>query len=172
MTKNEWKPDAIREDLEALDGWRASAFEGHRRAALALARTIEEEMCSLSPRDLVSLAESRDCHTPLPEPEEIERALREDYEAGEAACQDLAQRIVDTALFGRDLLSIELHRLVELAYAHEIEHGRMIGDWRDHEELITASRRRLRHREVFRASLQVDDLEAFPKRIGGGGGGR
>lgn len=165
MTEKDRSSAAVEDDLETLDDWRSSGFEGHRRAALALARRAEENMTFLSPDRLLALAESRGCHSPLPACEAIESALRDDYEAGETLCRDLAQRIVDTALFGCDLIGIELHRLVEIAYTQGIEHGRMIGDWRSHEDLVASSRQRLRHCEVFLGSLGLEEL---PQRNGSG----
>lgn len=166
MTDHDWSTEAVARDLETLDAWRSSGFERHRRAALALARMLEDRMRFLSPEELTALAEHRGCHPPLPSPEQIAASLRDHYEDGEAVCRDLSRRIVDTAILGRDLLSLELHRLVDLAYAHRIEHGRMIGDWRDHSDLIGACRERFRHGEVFLRSLGLHDRRTYPQRSG------
>ncbi|MGD8375653.1 MAG: hypothetical protein PVF68_05895 [Acidobacteriota bacterium] len=162
----DWDRDAIQEDLERLDRWRGSGFERHRRAAMALADDLARRMAYLAPPDLLDLARDRGCREPLPEVDPLEASLRVDYPKGEAACREIAERIVDTGILGRDLLSVELHGLVELAYRHEVEHGRMIGDWRTHEEIVSAGRARFRHREVFVQALGLDDPDRYPERPG------
>lgn len=159
-----WNREAIEEDLQQLDQWRNDAFEGHRRAALALAEQLAEHMDFLEPETLLDLADDRGCRPPVSPTDSLQEALRDRYEEGEAACREIAQRIVDTAIFGRDLHNVELHELVELAYSHSIEHGRMIGDWRTHGEIVPAARTRLRHCEVFVGTLDLDDADRFPDR--------
>lgn len=162
-----WNRDAIEDGLDQLDEWRDGGFERHRRAAMALAEELAARMAFLAPDDLVALARDRDCQEPLPDAGQLEDSLRDSYGEGEAACRELAERIVDTAIFGRDLFNVELHGLVDLAYRHEVEHGRMIGDWRTHEELIPASRARLRHYEIFVGTLELDDPHRYPERPAG-----
>ncbi len=159
-----WEREAIEEDLSRIDDWRKNEFQGHRRAALALGEQLGDRLGFMEPADLLDLARDRGCGDPLPTTATLNDALRGDPGKGEALCREVADRIVDTAIFGRDLVTVKLEGLVELAYRHQVEHGRMLGDWRTHDELLPASRSRLRHAQVFLHRLGLDDRNTYPER--------
>ena len=143
-----------------LDLLRANGFVGAHRRSFVLAEKASAAICSVEPGELFDLAISRGIdQATMPEREKQLSQFAEDPRHAETGCRELGERIVDTAIFGRDLYSVDLDQLQNIADELE-EDGSIerrysewglamfLGSWDDHSSLVPLVRHPLRLRAI------------------------
>lgn len=126
--------------LEEIDGLRADGFEGATRKAMALAGMAKNAMAYLEPEELNRLARLRGLakHQQV-DGLDIVDLFDHDPRKAHAYCGALEDRIVDTAILGLDLFTLdeeEIEALAdELAEMKALESPGFLGAWPELEEL-------------------------------------
>ncbi len=126
--------------LDELDSSRAAQFDGSRRRADALRRLVEDQLRYLEPAELLDVAIVRGINPKrLPRSRELDETLEKDFRLGQVLCSAIGARIIDTAIIGSDLMSIDRQTLVKTAADHGVEADGFFG-WTSCSALTTRIR--------------------------------
>jgi transcriptional regulator with XRE-family HTH domain len=156
--------------LSRLDILRGEGFRDAPRMAMALADQALAGLKSLEPDELVTMANERrlqkgDCLSSS----DLWELFGNDPEAGQSFCGQIEERILDTALLGIDLYTLDRDPLVVLADRlsenHPIEMPGFLGfSWGDHEDFVPLIRPVLRNLALAGGGEDFQDGETYPKR--------
>ncbi len=161
--------DQVGRILDQLDTMRVGDFEGVVRRPLALAEDAARLLCNLEPDELVTTARERDLfRKALPTAREAEDGFEEKADQAEAQCVEIGNRIVDTAILGRDLFEIDLsalHKLADrLASERNLEEPPLFSGWGEHAVLVPKIRPILRQLAVTGRGPDLANEGKFPNR--------
>lgn len=157
--------DPVQDFLEQLDDLRAGGFRDGQRVAMALAGKLTDQLHFLEPAALVDIARQRGVHMDTcPSALDLQNAIAANPTTGQAACAEVEQRIVDTALLGGDLLGVELGALGKLA--GQLNFDAPFFGWSDSHYPALAATLREPLRQLAFAGKPVDlsDDNRFPAR--------
>ena len=158
----------IVKQLDQLDHMREDGLTKYWREFPALLASTEEKLAIISVPDLLDIAEDRDL-VDLPTIQHIERLALEAADKPQALCQEIANRIVDTAYFGVDLYKVEHETLERLADDFELEpdiSGLLSDRWSGEAALVNALRQKMR-KAVWQGPDETIGLPPqFPLRKG------
>lgn len=156
--------EEVEDALTRIDDLREGDFSEAKRPALALAQTANQKAASLDADDLLELAEHRRLFAAdLPTVSDLEKASIKDPEQAESAHQEIANRIVDTAIFGIDLYALELEPVADLAQEIGVEMPLFFG-WDSHHDMLEDARSHLRRAAIILQTDLADDRKRFPLR--------
>lgn len=168
-TANENDPaEHIQGMLAELDDMRADGFENIQRGASALIEDILAALKRIEPEELLFIANERELHRC--ESDTVENILdmfRESAIAAQSYCGNIGERIIDTAIFGVDLYTLNSKPLADIAQELSEEHNfkspKLFG-WGEHSDFIHLIRSHLWALAIYSEGYDFEDLEAFPKR--------
>jgi len=155
--------------LSDLDDMGGDDFNGTQRGAMALVNEIQVTLKHLEPDDLLFLTKEHDLHQ---DEENLDTSgilelFANDHDEGEAYCESITDRILDTCILGIDLFRIERGPLVDIANAMEEEHGiestKFFG-WGKHSDFVPLIRPHLWAMAIYSDGYDFEDEEKFPKR--------
>jgi transcriptional regulator with XRE-family HTH domain len=135
----------VRVLLDLLDDMRGHRFDGLQRQAMALENDIRVALKYLEPDELLALADERGLHQDESclDTSGILDLFTESLDKGQIYCGNIEERILDTAILGVDLFSIEREPLVKLADKlredHDIEAPVQVivfSSWGDHKDFV------------------------------------
>ncbi len=162
------------EYLQMLDTLRQTGFENSTRKTEAYFNELKSTLCFLEYGELLELAKVRgikveDNISEETDPRETEEftGIYEDISVSEKPdCEELANRIIDTAVFGVDFYSIELDELSTMAEEHDLSPDRFIwAGWRGHSEIVPKIREEFLE-ETLLGKVE-EDFQSY-KRSGAG----
>lgn len=133
----------IQSALEAIDQMRGDGFEKHWRA---IQLKIEEAMnllAGLSVEDLATLAERRGVHE-FSSADWLTEVSEASIEESKALASALEARVIDAAVFGKDLYGVEPHLLEAFAEETDLNGDSLFGfGWSCRDSLVNAVRPKL-----------------------------
>ncbi|WP_417452501.1 helix-turn-helix domain-containing protein [Kiloniella sp.] len=156
----------VRDALQELDRYRISSFEGHTRKATALSAHLTQIIKYLEVNELLQLAIDRglfidDC----PDEEALFGMMETNFESGQSSCSDIEERVVDTAILGIDLHSVERDALVRLAddLSEDFDiDSEVIFGWGKHKDFVPKIRAPLRQLALTGNQVDLINKELFP----------
>lgn len=108
--------DAASSILEELDDMRADGFHNVQRRARAIVNELKVFLQAMEPGDLLKLAKGRGIdRSSCPTSTDLLALLENDAQAGQAACGDIEDRIIDSAVLGADLNAVGRDVLASIA---------------------------------------------------------
>jgi len=166
---NETDPmDHIRGMLADLDDMRAHEFEGVQRGAMALIEDIHAALKYLEPSELLKMAFERNLHeSDCETADSIIHLFRDDTDKAQTLCGNIEERIIDTAILGVDLHTLDSKGLIDIAKELSEEHGfdtPKFFSWGKHEDFVPLVRPPLRELAIKANGYDFEDEEEFPKR--------
>lgn len=145
--------------LEEIEGYRLDGFTAHTRKMPLLIEDAEIAAEYLEPVEIEMIALER-CAGEVKLPEALQQqhtahlsfrnrtrqARREDAERTkyDTALQEVVDRIIDTAVLGLDLYSVDLSVLSTFARKHDISSPHFFGGWEHHSEIVPRVREKYR----------------------------
>jgi len=154
--------------LTDLDDMRADGFENIQRGATALVEDILTALKRFEPEELLIIANERDLYQC--ENDTVEGILdmfRENADKAQSYCGNIGERIIDTAIFGVDLYTLDLKPLVdiarELSEEHDFSSPKFFG-WGKHSDFMPLIRSHLWALSIYSEGYDFEDVEVFPKR--------
>ena len=156
----------VRNMLEQLDEYQASDFAGAPRRGMAQKSDALQVIKHLEADELLELAEERNLYMgDLPSQEELLALFERDIDKFQIACHHIENRIVDTAILGTDLHTIEKDALASLAddlrEDHSIESPKMFG-WGEYSDFVPVIRNQLHKLAFSEMAIDLLDKEEFP----------
>jgi len=161
--------DKVLNLLARLDEMRTNQFEGAQRGALALADETMAALKHIEPRQLLELASDRNLKETDCKDEgsslsvfDVFDLFTEDHEKGLAYCESIEERILDTAIMGVDIHTIDRDDLVDLANELDIEEdadGFLGVGFIKTGDLVKALRAKLRVMFVSGNGVQLTNVE-------------
>lgn len=130
------------EYLQMLDVLRQTGFENSIRKTEAYFNELKSTLYFLEYDELLELAKIRGMDVEIAVSEETDspetnELLEEDNVSEKPDCEELANRIIDTAIFGMDFYSISLDDLSTMAEKYEIAPDRFFFfNWRGYSEIV------------------------------------
>jgi len=119
--------------LDALDKLREAGFNKSTRKVCAHYEALKSALCFLEYDEIKELAQFREIKFVETS---SEMTTKDEQEKLQMDCEELVSRIVDTAIFGIDLYSIELKSLSDMAEDYDLAPNRIIWvGWRGHKEI-------------------------------------
>ncbi|MEQ8284438.1 helix-turn-helix transcriptional regulator [Thalassospira sp.] len=158
--------------LDELTAFRAVGFDGAQRRAMALVDELTTAMKRLESDELEALAEARGLFEgDRPTADGIFGLFVEDIDEAQRFCGLVEERIVDTAILGADLYTIDREALVTVADdikdEFDIEEPRFLGwsdCWGDYAEFVPLIRDPLRKLALMGKGMDLANLDQFPRR--------
>lgn len=151
--------------LERLDELREEGFAQNPRQTAALIDEARHSARYCETLDLAAIAEDRDlAHVEAHMPEAVEAPrpgdpdphdIWADVDGGtanepERVCREIVERLIDTAIFGYDLYTVDMDRLAATAAEFNISpEGFVRSGWRDHHEIVPAIRKKIREVSIL-----------------------
>ena len=154
--------------LNELDAMRANSFVLSKRRAMALVDELVRQLRFLEPDELLRLAGIRGIYKG--ECQDIETLIDfffDDPDKGQKYCGLVEERIIDTAVIGVDLYTIELasleHLIEDLAISPE-GFDDLFSEWNGHDNIIPEIRTTLRGMSIAGNAPDFNNLEKLPRR--------
>lgn len=158
----------IRDSLSELEKYRNSSFKDHTRKAIALTKHLSQIIKYLEVDELLLLANDRNLFSEeCPNKETLLGVFESSIDEGQSLCIDIEKRIIDTAVLGIDLHSIDRDALAsftdDLSDDFEIESEVFFG-WGKHSDFVPNIRGPLRQLAFTGKAVDFTDHERFPAR--------
>jgi len=159
--------DPVADLLSELDELRADGFENAQRRGMAIVDQLTHELHFLEPGELISIARKRgvDMAT-CPKALDLQTAIAQNSTKGQEACATVEQRIVDTALVGADLASVDRDALIKVADQLKQQFNLEAGffGWGETAALVEMLRQPLRQLAFAGQSIDLSRTKAAPAR--------
>jgi len=166
-------PDYVNSILE-LDKRRSTKFVNAIRSTIVIVEGLAVELQALEPTELFDLAESREINIDdFPALEKLDELFISSMDEAQEICEEIENRIIDTAVFGHDLYAIQAKALRNaaslLSEDEEIEFEITTTAWAgtglfglgDHYQFVPGSREAFRM-AMLTGRLDFTDREIFP----------
>ncbi len=159
--------DEVSALLEEIDGLRSDNFEAGRRRAMALVNDVTAKLKYLEPGELIQVASGRGLYEgECPTTAFLDGLFQEKPDEAQEYCGNIEERILDTAILGVDLFTIQEKVLVKVAEQHKIESNGITfwDDWGSYQDFVPLMRPVFRSLSFAGSAVDFDNQDAFPRR--------
>lgn len=162
--------DQVRELLAQLDEFRGEGFKGYERRTLATIGAVVNLMKFLEPEALIRVADARGLYRGnCPSPFTLADLFQQNPTDAQKYCGTIEDRILDTAILGVDLFTIERSGLVNIAdelsaKREDVSAPGFFGGWGEHQDFVPMIRPALRETAIMGTGPDLANREEFPRR--------